>query len=81
MIIVTGATGALNGATVDHLLERLPAEELVVAVRDTTKAQRFADRGVAVRHGDYALPDSLPAHSKVPTNCSSYRRAIRAPTP
>jgi NAD(P)H dehydrogenase (quinone) len=60
MIIVTGATGALNGATVDHLLGRVPAEQLVVAVRDTTKAQRFADRGVAVRHGDYALPDSLP---------------------
>jgi NAD(P)H dehydrogenase (quinone) len=60
MIIVTGATGALNGATVDHLLERDPAEELVVAVRDTTKAQRFADRGVDVRHGDYAEPDSLP---------------------
>jgi NAD(P)H dehydrogenase (quinone) len=60
MIIVTGATGALNGATVEHLLERVPAEQLVVAVRDTTKAQRFADRGVEVRHGDYAEPDSLP---------------------
>ena len=60
MIIVTGATGALNGATVDHLLERLPASEIVVAVRDTAAAQRFADRGVAVRHGDYADPESLP---------------------
>ena len=60
MIIVTGATGALNGATFEHLLERVPAETLVVAVRDTTKAQRFADRGVEVRHGDYAEPDSLP---------------------
>jgi len=60
MIIVTGATGALNGATVDHLLERVPATEIVVAVRDTAKAQRFADRGVTVRHGDYADPDSLP---------------------
>ncbi len=60
MIIVTGATGALNGATVDHLLDRLPAEEIVVAVRDPAKAQRFADRGVAVRRGDYADPASLP---------------------
>jgi NAD(P)H dehydrogenase (quinone) len=49
MIVVTGATGALNGATVDHLLERLPAREIVVAVRDAAKAQRFADRGVVVR--------------------------------
>ena len=61
MIIVTGATGALNGATVDHLLERVPAEEIVVAVRDPAKAQRFADRGLEVRRGDYADPDSLPA--------------------
>jgi NAD(P)H dehydrogenase (quinone) len=60
MIIVTGATGALNGATVDHLLDRLPADEIVVAVRDPAKAQRFADRGVAVRRGDYADPVSLP---------------------
>jgi uncharacterized protein YbjT (DUF2867 family) len=61
MIIVTGATGALNGATVDHLLERLPASEIVVAVRDPAKAQRFADRGVGVRRGDYADARSLPA--------------------
>ena len=60
MIIVTGATGALNGATVEHLLERVPAEEIVVAVRDPAKAGRFAERGVAVRRGDYADPDSLP---------------------
>lgn len=61
MIVVTGATGALNGATVDHLLRRLPASEIAVAVRDTAKAQRFADRGIEVRHGDYADPASLPA--------------------
>ncbi|RKR89038.1 uncharacterized protein YbjT (DUF2867 family) [Micromonospora pisi] len=60
MIVITGATGALNGATVDHLLEHVPAGEIAVVARDVTKAQRFADRGVAVRHGDYADPASLP---------------------
>ena len=60
MIVVTGATGALNGATVDHLLERVPAETVAVTARDVGKAQRFADRGVEVRHGDYAVPSSLP---------------------
>lgn len=60
MIVVTGATGALNGATVDHLLDRRPAGEVVVAVRDPARAQRFADRGVEVRRGDYADPASLP---------------------
>lgn len=60
MIIVTGATGALNGATVDHLLSRISGTEVVVAVRDAAKARRFADRGVGVRHCDYADPASLP---------------------
>ena len=60
MIIVTGATGALNGATVDHLLERVSPREVVVAVRDPARARRFADRGVEVRRGDYADPSSLP---------------------
>ena len=60
MLVITGATGALNGATVHHLLERVPASDITVAVRDVTKAQRFADLGVAVRHGDYAQPASLP---------------------
>jgi uncharacterized protein YbjT (DUF2867 family) len=61
MLVITGATGALNGATVDRLLERVPAQDIAVSVRDVTKAKRFADRGVAVRHGDYADPASLPA--------------------
>ncbi|WP_440709922.1 NmrA family NAD(P)-binding protein [Herbiconiux sp. YIM B11900] len=61
MIIVTGATGALNGATVDHLLERMPAREIAVVARDVATARRFADRGVEVRYGDYADAASLPA--------------------
>ncbi|WP_163509049.1 NAD(P)H-binding protein [Fodinicola acaciae] len=61
MIVITGATGALNGATADHLLKRLAADEIAVAVRDPAKARRFADRGVGVRYCDYADPASLPA--------------------
>lgn len=61
MITVTGATGALNGATVEHLLRTVPAGDLVVVARDVTAARRFADRGVTVRHGDYSDPGSLPA--------------------
>jgi NAD(P)H dehydrogenase (quinone) len=59
MIVITGATGALNGATVDHLVGRVPADELAVVARDLAKAERFADRGITVRHGDYADPGSL----------------------
>lgn len=61
MIVITGATGALNGAAVDHLLERVPAHEIAVVVRTPAKAQRFAELGIEVRRGDYADPGSLPA--------------------
>lgn len=61
MIVVTGATGALNGATVDHLLRSVPASDIAIAVRDVAKARRFAERGVEVRRGDYADPAGLPA--------------------
>src|ERR1700759_611809 len=61
MIVITGATGALNGATVGHLLERLSAGGFAGAVRGTPRARSFADRGVEVRSGDYADPASLPA--------------------
>jgi NAD(P)H dehydrogenase (quinone) len=60
MIVITGAAGALNGATADHLLARLPVSEIVVVTRDVAKAERFAVRGVEVRRGDYADPASLP---------------------
>jgi NAD(P)H dehydrogenase (quinone) len=59
MIVVTGATGALNGATVEHLLKRVPAEQIGVSVRDVAKAQHFADRGVRVRQGSYEDPAAL----------------------
>ncbi len=59
MIVITGATGALNGATVEHLLERVPADQIGVSVRDTAKAQHFADRGVRVRRGSYEDPAAL----------------------
>ncbi|MFI5931793.1 NmrA family NAD(P)-binding protein [Actinoplanes sp. NPDC051494] len=59
MIVITGATGALNGATVEHLLTA--GAEVAVVTRDVAKATKFADRGVEVRHGDYADPASLPA--------------------
>jgi NAD(P)H dehydrogenase (quinone) len=59
VIIITGATGALNGATVEHLLKRLPADQIGVSVRDTAKARHFADRGVRVRHGSYEDPAAL----------------------
>jgi NAD(P)H dehydrogenase (quinone) len=59
MIVITGATGALNGATVRHLLERIPADQVGVSVRDVARAQPLADRGVRVRRGSYDDPAAL----------------------
>ena len=59
MIVITGATGALGGATVRHLLERVPADRIGVSVRDVAKAQHLADRGVRVRRGSYDDPAAL----------------------
>lgn len=59
MIVVTGATGGLGGATVEHLLKRIPADEIAVSVRDAAKAQHLADRGVRVRQGSYENPAAL----------------------
>lgn len=59
MIIVTGATGTLNGATVEHLLQRVPAEQVGVSVRDPSRVGHLARRGVRVRRGSYDDPASL----------------------
>lgn len=61
MIVVTGATGKLGRLIVESLLDRAPAGGVAVSVRDPEKAGDLARRGVRVRHGDFAQPDSLSA--------------------
>ena len=59
MIIVTGATGQLGRDIVEQLLDRVPASEVGLSVRDPRKASSFSRRGVRVRHGDFADPKTL----------------------
>jgi NAD(P)H dehydrogenase (quinone) len=59
MIIVTGASGQLGRLVIAELLKRVPAEQIVAAVRDPGKAADLADQGVLVRHADYNDPASL----------------------
>lgn len=54
MLVVTGATGALGRAIVDHLLTRVPATTIVASVRDPAKAADLAASGVHVRQADFA---------------------------
>ncbi|THV42336.1 SDR family oxidoreductase [Glycomyces buryatensis] len=60
MIAVTGATGNMGRLVIEHLLERgVPAEQISALVRDPNQAHDLADRGIDVRHADYAQPNTL----------------------
>ena len=59
MIVVTGANGRLGAQIVGHLLDRVPAEEIGVSVRDVGAARGLAERGVRVRSGDFTDPATL----------------------
>lgn len=59
MIIVTGATGQLGRLVIDGLLEKVPAYQVVAAVRSPDKAADLAARGVQVREADYDRPETL----------------------
>ena len=59
MLVVTGATGQLGSQVVRFLLERVPAEQVGVSVRDPGRAADLAALGVRVRRGDFADPSSL----------------------
>jgi len=69
MIVVTGATGKLGGHVMKGLLEKVPAKDLRVAVRDPGKAADLAAAGVDVRRADYsdaaALADALVGADKL----------------
>lgn len=59
MIIVTGASGQLGRMTVEKLLERMPAGQIGVSVRDPQKVLELQEKGVRVRQGDFNDSDSL----------------------
>lgn len=59
MIVITGATGTLGRIVVEEALKVYPANELGVSVRDASKAQDLADKGVSVRGGDFKKPETL----------------------
>ena len=58
-ILVSGATGHLGSATVNHLLDLVPATDITVLARNAEKVSTLAARGVSVAIGDYFDKDSL----------------------
>jgi NAD(P)H dehydrogenase (quinone) len=61
MIVVTGATGQLGRLVIASLLKKMPAAEIVAAVRNVEKAKDLAALGVQVRKADYNEPASWNA--------------------
>lgn len=61
MILVTGATGHLGSTTLNFLLNKLPASQLVGLVRDESKAANLKEKGIGIRIGTYDDTASLDA--------------------
>lgn len=59
MILVTGATGKLGRLVIEKLLEKVPANQVIAAVRNPEKATGLTARGVQVREADYGQPETL----------------------
>ncbi|HEU0197552.1 MAG TPA: SDR family oxidoreductase [Nevskiaceae bacterium] len=59
MIVVTGASGQLGRLVIQNLLQTLPAERIVAAVRSPEKVADLAALGVQVRKADYDQPATL----------------------
>ena len=58
-IIVTGASGQFGNAAARLLLEKVPAEDLILLSRTTDKLAGFADAGADIRYADFDDPASL----------------------
>lgn len=59
MIVITGASGQLGRLVIEALLKKLPASEIIAAVRKPESVADFAARGVQVRIADYDKPETL----------------------
>ncbi|PKO43577.1 MAG: NAD(P)-dependent oxidoreductase [Betaproteobacteria bacterium HGW-Betaproteobacteria-4] len=59
MIAITGASGQLGRLVIEALLNKLPATEIVAAVRNPDRVADLAAAGVHVRQADYNQPATL----------------------
>jgi NAD(P)H dehydrogenase (quinone) len=61
MIAITGASGHLGKATINHLLKKIKPENIVAIVRDPLKLAAYKDMGIKIRTADYNDLESLIA--------------------
>jgi NAD(P)H dehydrogenase (quinone) len=67
MIAITGANGHLGQLVVERLLEEIPANQIIAAIRAPENASRFAKIGVQACEADYTRPETLTI---TPQSCS-----------
>jgi NAD(P)H dehydrogenase (quinone) len=58
-ILVTGATGQLGTAAIDHLLTKTASGQVAALVRDPAKATALKDKGAEIRVASYDDTDAL----------------------
>jgi len=58
-ILITGSTGHLGSATIDFLLNKIPANSIAALARNNEKAKALSEKGIDVRIGNYDDYDSL----------------------
>lgn len=63
-ILITGATGQFGSASIDFLLKKMPADNLVALVRDENKATQNIAKGVTIKIGNYDNYESIVAAMK-----------------
>jgi NAD(P)H dehydrogenase (quinone) len=59
MIVITGASGQLGRLVIEELLQKVPATQIIAAVRNPDRVKDFAARGIQVRLADYDRPNTL----------------------
>jgi len=59
-IAITGAAGHLGRLTAQLVLDRIPADELVLVTRRPDELADLVAAGATVRHGDFDAPEGLP---------------------
>jgi NAD(P)H dehydrogenase (quinone) len=57
--ILTGTTGKLGSEVLKHLLQLVPASDIIVSAYNPDGHQDLKDKGVEVRAGDFNDPESL----------------------
>lgn len=60
-IAIASASGQLARGTAKYVLEKVSPDDVILVSRNVDALAGFAERGVAVRYGDYDRPETLPA--------------------